>query len=182
MLYELKKIKQMRRKLGITQTQLAKSANVSQSLITKIERGAIEPSYSTVRRIFIILEEGLAETQKDINAKTIYTKNIIFVKSKDTIDEAIKLMKKFAISQIPVVKDNIIVGSISEETFIRNYNKIKTAKLQIEQIMDEPFPILPENTHIALIKDILKSYPAVIIVKKGKPTGIITKADLLKKL
>lgn len=182
MLYELERIKQMRQKLGLTQAQLAKLAGVSQSLITKVERGDIEPSYSIVRRIFTVLEEELADTQKEIIAKNICTKNIAFIKSDDTIEKAIKLMKKLAISQMPVMKEKIIIGSISEETFIKNYDRIKSKDMKVEQIMDDPFPTMPEDTHITLIKDVLKTYPAVILTKQGKPTGIISKADLLKRL
>jgi len=182
MLYELEKIKQMRQKLGLTQIQLANLAGVSQSLITKIERGNIEPSYSIAKKIFILLEEKLAEKQKEIIAKNICTKGIASIESKDTIEQAIKLMKKLAISQMPVMKDNLIVGSISEETFIRNYERINSKDMKVEEIMDEPFPTISENTHVSLIRDILKIYPVVILTKQGKPTGIISKADLLKKL
>ncbi len=183
MLYELRRVKQMRQKLGLTQTQLAKLANVSQSIITKIERGTIEPSYSIAKRLFEVMEEQLADTQEQIIAKNICTKNITFVKSSETLDKAIQLMKKHSISQMPVIDNSdIIVGSISEETFIKNYDKIKNKEMNVEQIMDDPFPTIPEKSQIALIRDILKRYPAVILTKKGKPTGIISKADLLKKL
>lgn len=182
MLYELEKIKQIRQKVGLTQTQLSRLANVSQSLITKIERGNVEPSYSIAKRIFTALEEQLADKQKEILAKNICTKDIAFIKSNDTVDDAIKLMKKYAISQMPVVKEKIIVGSISEETFVKKYDKIKNKRMKVEEIMDESFPTIPEDTHITLIKDILKKYPAVILIKQGQPTGIIAKADLLKRL
>ncbi len=91
-------------------------------------------------------------------------------------------MNKHAISQIPIIKDNSIVGGISEETFIKNYSKIKSKRMKIEDIMDEPFPTISEDTPISLIRDILKTYSAVILTKKGQPSGIISKADLLKKL
>jgi predicted transcriptional regulator len=81
-----------------------------------------------------------------------------------------------------VIKDKIIIGSISEETFIKKYEKIKKSDIKVEEIMDEPFPTLPENTNIPLTRDILKLYPAVILLKHGKPIGIITKADLLRRL
>ena len=51
MLYELDRIKQMRQKLGLTQTQLAKLAGVSQSIITKIERGNIEHLYRVLYKL-----------------------------------------------------------------------------------------------------------------------------------
>lgn len=182
MLDELERIKQIRQKLGLTQTQLAKLANVSQSLITKIERGTIEPSYSIARKIFTVLEEQIATSQKEIVAKDICSKDIVLIKSDDTIYKAIKLMKKHAISQMPIMKDNIIVGGISEEILIKNYDKIKSKKMKAEEIMNDPFPTIPTDMHLSLIRDILKTYPVVIVTKQGKPTGIITKADLLKRL
>ena len=182
MIDELKQIKYLRLKLELSQTQLAELAGVSQSLITKIERGRIEPSYSIVKNIFIVLNEKLANAQKEIIAKDICTKKIAFIKSNDTIENAIKIMNKHAISQIPVLKNNIIIGSISEETFIKNYSEIKNKHMKIEDITDEPFPTISEETPISLIRNILKTYSAIILTRKEKFTGIITKADLLKKL
>lgn len=182
MLYELKRIKQMRQKLGLTQIELAKLSGVSQSLITKIERGSTEPSYTIAKKIFTILDEKLTSSQKKLTAKNICTKNITFIESDDEVDKAINLMKKHAISQIPVTKKDAIVGGISEETFIKNYDQIKNKETKIEEIMDEPFPTVSEDANTTLIKDILKSYSAVILTKKGNPTGIITKADLLKRI
>ena len=181
-MFELEAIKPTRQKLGLTQAQLAKLAQVSQSVITKIERGNIEPSFSIAKKIFTVLEDQLVHAQKEILAKNICTKSIIFIKADDPVDSAFYLMKKFAISQMPVMKEKIIIGSISEETFIKKYNQIKNGGIKVEEIMDEPFPTIPENINVTLVRDILKIYPAVILTKQGKPTGIITKADLLKRL
>ena len=172
----------MRLQLGLTQIQLAKLANVSQSIITKIERGKIEPSYSIAKKIFTILEEQIGKKQKMILAKDILTKNIVSIKSDDTINKAIHMMNKNAISQMPVLKENVFIGSISEDTFIKNYDKIKDKELKIENIMEDPFPTMSENTPSLLVKEVLKTYSAVIITQNGKPIGIISKADLLKKL
>jgi len=182
MFYELIRIKQMRKKLDLTQTELAKLSGVSQSLIAKIERGNIEPSYSLAKKIFAVLEEHISHQQKKIVAKNICSKQLVSTKSEDSIAKAIQLMKKHAISQIPVIKDNVIIGGISEETLINKYDKITNTNLAVEQIMDEPFPTISENTPISLIRDILKTYSAVILMKNGKPTGIVSKADLLKRL
>jgi len=54
--------------------------------------------------------------------------------------------------------------------------------MKIEDITDEPFPTISEETPISLIRNILKTYSAIILTRKEKFTGIITKADLLKKL
>ena len=182
MTYELKNMKQMSQKAGLTQTELAKLASVSQSIITKIERGALEPSYSIAMKLFRILDEQITKEQKIMQAKDILTRKVTVVKYSDTIETAIAFMKKHAISQLPVVKNNLIIGSISEATFIKNYDKIKNTNMRVEYIMDEPFPSMPDNTNIKLVREVLKIFNAVIITKNGEPKGIITKADLLKRL
>lgn len=176
----LKRIKKMRHRLGLTQSELAELADVSQSLITKIERGKIEPSYSLAKKILSTLEEQLAGSQQGLQAKDICVKKIISVKSDDKIKDALNKMIKNAISQMPVLKGNIIVGSISEESFIKKFNEIKDESVTVEKIMDEAFPTVPEDANISLIKELLDVYNAVLVFKNGKPIGIISKTDLLK--
>lgn len=178
---ELKKIKKMRQKLGITQVELAKLADVSQSIITKIEKGKIEPSYSIARKILVTLENELAGKQEKITAKDVCSKKIISIQADQTIAKALELMVKSAISQMPVFKEQVLVGSVSEELFVKKYDKIKNKNTKIEEIMDEALPTIPENTDITLVNEMLKIYPAILVVKNGKTVGIISKTDILQK-
>ena len=178
---ELKKIKKMRQKLGITQAELAKLAGVSQSIITKIENAKIEPSYSIARKILITLEQEIAGKHDQIKAKDVYSRKIISIQADQTIDKALDLMVKNAISQMPVFKENILVGSVSEELFIKKYDKIKNKNVKIQNIMDEALPTIPEDTNITLVNEMLKIYPAILVVKNGKTIGIISKTDILQK-
>ncbi|MEM2079059.1 MAG: helix-turn-helix domain-containing protein, partial [Nitrososphaerota archaeon] len=60
-LWDLESLAKLRRRLGLTQRELAKISGVSQSLISKIECGRISPSYEAVRRILQALEMVRAE-------------------------------------------------------------------------------------------------------------------------
>ena len=51
-LMDLSEIKRLRGKLGITQSELAKRAGVSQALIARIENKSVDPRYSKVVDIF----------------------------------------------------------------------------------------------------------------------------------
>jgi predicted transcriptional regulator len=48
--------------------------------------------------------------------------------------------------------------------------------------MEEAFPQVGEDAPLSLISSLLQVYPAVLVLKKGKAAGIITKADLLNML
>ncbi len=47
-------LKKRRNELGLTQSDLAKRAGVSQPLIARIESGDVDPRLSTVRKILLI--------------------------------------------------------------------------------------------------------------------------------
>jgi len=54
--------------------------------------------------------------------------------------------------------------------------------LPAEDIMEEAFPQVTEDAPLSLISNLLQTYPAVLVSKKGEIVGIITKADLLRVL
>ncbi len=176
---DLSTIRIRRKQLGITQKQLAKKAGVSQSLIAKIERGKIDPRYSFVVAIFNALNE--LETQQMISVKKKMRRGVITVAPKDSIDKALMLMKQHGISQLPVKEKDIVVGSLSEEALftqlIEHGDDVK--KKRCCDVMEPPFPIVDENTPLDTVKHLLKTQKAVLIIKKGKLVGIITKSDVI---
>ena len=57
-----KQLKKIRVQLGITQSELAKAAGVSQSLIAKLESGLVDPSFSTMKAISRITNRSVHTT------------------------------------------------------------------------------------------------------------------------
>lgn len=55
------RLKQLRQRAGMTQEQLAYTARVSLSSVTKAEQGKIEPTWNTVRALAKALGVSLAE-------------------------------------------------------------------------------------------------------------------------
>ena len=176
--YELAEIKKIRKTLGLTQTELAKRADVSQSLIAKIESEKIDPTFTKTKKIFETLND--LENKEEIKADELMNKKIVSVNPSTDIKDSINKMKRFGISQMPVIEGNNVIGLVSESTLLDALMNKKSKK--IEDIMEETPPMVSKTASIKVISNLLRHYPTVLVTESGKLVGLITKADLLSKL
>jgi predicted transcriptional regulator len=176
--YEVSEIKVIRKKLGLTQAELAKRAGVSQSLIAKIESGKIDPAYSNVKKIFVFLDS--LKKKKELKAEDVMHSSIISVEPSTPIKAAISKMKRHGISQIPVIRGRNCVGLVSETTILNSLLEKKAEK--VEEIMEDCPPVISKNTPMEAVSDMLRFVPIVIVSDKGRFRGIITKSDILGRL
>ncbi len=175
-------LKRYRKRLGKTQTELAREANVSQSLIARIERGSIDPRVSTLKKIIQALknqEQGITPSAKDLMRTPI-----ISVSPEDPLKKAFKFMEENNISQMPVLKKGIQMGSISEESIIHEMTSGKDpsslSNLKVEDIMGRGFPVVTPETDSETISRLVEFNPYVLVVEREKIVGIITKSDMLR--
>jgi predicted transcriptional regulator len=179
---EPNELAKIRRELAITQKQLAKMCNISQSLIAKIEKGEVDPAYSKMRAISNALLPYLIKKGKKVYE--IMSRNVISVSLYTTVKEASEIMTKHGISQMPVIEDNKVVGSISEKAILQalmnKKNSKKVFSIYVKDIMESPFPMVDYDTPVEAIYSLLLYYPAVLVLKNGEIKGIITKADIIK--
>ena len=182
MLPDLREIKSKRLNAGLTQSQLAAQSGVSQSLIAKIEAGTIEPSYGRAKRLFDCLKKLHAKQEK--TAEELMTKQVAFVDEEDSLKKAIKTLQRHGFSQLPVLSNGKPVGSISEKSILAKINsgKVDVEKARATKAMEEALPSIQPNMPETAVKQLLAFSPAVIVTKKGKMAGIITKFDLLKQM
>jgi predicted transcriptional regulator len=177
---EIERIGKMRKRLGLTQKELATLSGVSQSLIAKIESGKIDPAYSKVVHILAALESRQKKASK--TAEQIMTTGLISVGPSDSLEKAIALMRAKDISQLPVFDSGKSVGSLSDSMIV----DLMTSKgegiraVRVGDVMAESYPVIPANSPVEAVTGMLQTYRAVLIGKNGKISGIITKADLLK--
>lgn len=180
----LEDIGKRRRQLDLKQSELAKMAGVSQSLIAKLEAGTIDSSYTKVKTIFEVLER--IEFKNKVQGEKVLHNEVVSIQKEEPVSEVVRIMKEYGYSQIPVFNGKQSVGSISEKTILRQILSGKDleqiSKLSTEEIMEEAFPQINEDAPLALITSLLQTYSAVLVSKKGSLKGIITKADLLRML
>jgi len=181
MMPDISDIARRRKVLGMTQKDLAQLTMTSQSLIAKLESGKINPSYNTVKNIFHVLDSIDKKKEEEINAKKLYNKRVYFISKNDSVRTATRLMKRHGISQLPVMDGQMNIGSLTEETIVGLMSDgKKIEKLKALDVMDEPFPTIQENSPLSVISPLLNHNSAILVMSKGKISGIITKADLIK--
>lgn len=174
----LENVQKRRKNLGLTQNELSKLSNVSQSTIAKIESGKISPSFEIAKKIFSALEEK--ESEKSIKALDVMSRKVKTIGAMDTVDSAIKLMKRYNLSQLPVFDKGHLVGVISERVIMENLGKPGLGDSKVGKIIDEAPPTISEDTPIKLLSELLRYNQIIVVYKQAELRGVVTKADLLK--
>jgi cystathionine beta-synthase len=116
--------------------------------------------------------------------------NLITIAAHQKVGEAIDLMQRYSISQLPVVRDgNLasladVIGSLQDRDLLDRVFKnpdalhedVATAMqpplaaVDADQTLDEVFATLTGRTN------------AVVVASDGKPVGVLTRSDLLEYL
>jgi predicted transcriptional regulator len=183
LLPSIEELKKRRIKLGLSQRKFASYLGVSQSTITKIENKKLSPSYELVKKAFDILD-SFGSPQIGL-AGDIAIKKVVSIQDNDVISKAVQILQQHGFKQLPVRdKENHWVGSISERSISNRLLKVANPKLlmsrEIAEVMDEAFPMIAEDTPISIAIPLLQHFQAVLTTKKGRVTGIVTNADLVR--
>lgn len=182
----LGEIRRRRRSLGIGQAALARAAGVSQSLVAKIERERVEPSYRNVLALLHALDEVERADRPETTVGRLATRSFVRVAPSTPLTEAAHLLRRHAISQMPVMDGELIVGSITDRVVVaclaqpRRLERL--TRLTVGEVMQEPFPQLDARTPSGLAIPLLREVGAVLVTDRGRPAGILTQSDLFKSL
>ncbi len=169
----------MRKKLGITQEELAHRAGVSQAYIAKLESGQADPKLSTFQKILSCMESMEDGVKRAADAMV---SPIISVDANDSVENAIGLMTRNDVSQIPVTRRGRVVGSLIEKSLIKRIDLGKMEKyrtVKVFELMDDPLPTISKNESLESVFSLLKENNAVVVEELGRPVGIISRSDIL---
>lgn len=176
---DLYEIRIWRAKIGWSQQKLGRMCDLSQSYVNRLERGEANPGYKVVKRIFETIKQhhfrGKVEKRK---ASDLMLGNAAYVSTHSTVEEARRLMIKNDYSQLPVIDNGIVKGSITDRKLITIDPAQKGIKMSTA--MEPKFPIISPETKLETVKQMLADVPAVLVDKGDRQFGIITKHTLLK--
>lgn len=126
------------------------------------------------------LEEDLKV--RDVIASKV-DKNFFSVSTANTLRETFKLMKDHDISQLPVMDNDQIVGSITESGVLSYLleDPMNNTEKTVGSIMDSPFPVVDEELPFKqLSKYVGKKIPAVLAKDRAGTFHILTKYDIIQ--
>ena len=177
-----KEIKHLRRKLGISQKELGEKVDITQSTISRMESGDIDPPYSKVKAIFEFLAmEKLKRKKSKKTAGAIMTEGVIYVSPESKVKKAMELMSANDVSQLPVLEGQRNIGSITSKKIQKLLiEDPELLEVEVNLVKLLPFPEIERDWDIKTISSLLSSYSAVLVKERGKFIGIITDADFLR--
>lgn len=105
---------------------------------------------------------------------------LIYVGPDDTVSSAIEKMDEGGVTQIPVLEDNLSVGSLRESRVLAKLlGDRELLNASVRSVMDESFPVLEIDASFDLVRSELQKNPAVLIEDFKRIVGIITRSDVL---
>ncbi len=183
---DLSEVRRRRVHVGLSQGALAQAAGVSQSLVAKVERGRVEPSYRIVQALFQALERHERHAKPEVSVRHLMSSNLVTVAPTALVGEAAHLLRRHSISQVPVLEHGFSVGSLTDRVVVSCLADPslvdRLASVRVRQVMQEPFPQIDESTSRSVAVALLGHVPAVLVTRGGRLAGILTQSDLFKEL
>ena len=132
-----------------------------------------------------MMERGFLDvkTFKDIVSGRS-TQRLITIEPTNTVAEAVELMKRYDIEQIPVLKNGELAGAVSESgLFQKVFNNPEIRNATVESVMEHPYPLVDFDTPVERLGSLITKENGAVIAKDEKGDyHIVTKYDVIHSL
>ncbi len=136
-----------------------------------------------------LAELGAITVGDVLRAKSGDTPPLVHAHPNETVREAIDILREYGVSQLPVVKAEPpvtageVVGSVGEKALL---DALFTGQAvladPLERHMSAPLPIIGSGEPVSAAISALGHADALLVHVGGKPTGVLTRQDLLAHL
>jgi len=98
----------------------------------------------------------------------------------DTLAEAVALLNRYGISQLPVISGARQVGSLTEGSLTRHLHDGAAPDLPVRAVMGPPLPQVEETVDIAEpYRLLLAGHSGILVTREGAPLGFLARMDLV---
>jgi cystathionine beta-synthase len=144
-----------------------------------LEHGFIDRPGTSARIGEVLLEKRLVEPA---------IPDLVAVPAHEKVGRAIDILQAYGISQIPVAKSETpetvghIVGSIHERGLLdRVFRDRDAVERDVVEVMDPPLPVVQSSSGVEeMFADLSRGAEAIVVVDGDRPTGVLTRANLLE--
>ena len=133
-----------------------------------------------------MMERGFLDvkTFKDIVNSRHAKHKLVTIQPSQTVAEAVDMMKKYDIENIPVMNGNGPIGAISENgLFQKIFSNPDIKNSTVENVMERPYPLVEFNTPVEKLSTLInKENGAVLSKDEVGNYHIVTKYDVIQAL
>jgi cystathionine beta-synthase len=116
--------------------------------------------------------------------------DLVTIESHQKVGQAIDLMQRYSISQLPVVRHDPaetladVIGSLQERGLLdRVFRNPDALQEDVAAAMEPPLAAVDADESVDEVFTTLSGgSPAVVVARSGRPTGMLTRSDLLEYL
>jgi cystathionine beta-synthase len=109
---------------------------------------------------------------------------LITVQDDDVVKNALDLLRRYEISQLPVLQGTQIVGSINDVAVMQAvFDRSDLLHKSVRAVMGRPFPSLDRNVEIDRAYKLLTlANSAILVTDAAQPVGVLTRQDIISYL
>ncbi len=106
---------------------------------------------------------------------------MVSVKEDDVVKDALDLLRRYEISQLPVMRAGECVGSINDVAVMQSvFDQADLIHKPVSDVMGRPFPALDLNAEIDRAYKLLTlANSAILVTDREKPVGVVTRQDII---
>lgn len=132
-----------------------------------------------------MMERGFLDvkTFKDIVSGRVGQK-LVTIEPHNTVLNAVEMMKKYDIEHIPVMWNNEIIGSVSEQgLFLKVFANADIKNATVETVLEAKYPMVEFNTPVEKLGNLINKEVGAVLAKDEMGNyHIVTKYDVIQSL
>lgn len=166
----------------------------AQNVVSKLKKGLVvvlfpDSGKSYLSKIFnddwmrdnSFLNTGKMGVTVGAVLKNKQTPKLVSVSPKQTVKRAIDVMTKHDFSQLLVVDGNKLLGKVTERHLLSGlYQKSIGPTNKVSVVTNPEVITVPTDETTDRVSELLSKDNLVVVVKKGKPIGVVTRIDLIE--
>lgn len=125
------------------------------------------------------------ERRKDTVGDVLHAKRplppLITVTEQQPVKEALDMLRRYEISQLPVMRGREVVGSINDVAVMQAvFDHADIVHKPIGDVMGRPFPSLEHDAEVTVAYKLLTmGNSAIVVTQDAHPVGVVTRQDII---